>query len=126
MFRVKKLVALLIVVLVLVGAGWFVFVADYSDGYRVGQIIKLSHKGYIFKTWEGTLDFGYLQQDPSAGVATRLWDFSVRDGDEQVRRDIDSAISSNAKVKLYYREKYFRWPWLGDTKYFVYKVERAG
>lgn len=122
----KKLVALLIVVLVIVAAGWFSFAADYSDGYRVGQIIKLSHKGYIFKTWEGTLDFGYLQQDPSAGVATRLWDFSVRDSDEQVRRDIDSAISSNAKVKLHYREKYFRWLWLGDTKYFVHKVERAG
>ena len=122
----KKLVALLIVVLVVVGAAWFAFVGDYSDGYRVGQIIKLSHKGFIFKTWEGTLDFGYLQQDPNAGMATRLWDFSVRDGDDQVRRDIDSAISSNAKVKLYYREKYLHLPWRGDTKYFVDRVERAG
>ena len=122
----KKFVALLIIVLVVAGLGWFAFAADYSEGYRVGQIIKLSHKGFVFKTWEGTLDFGYLQQDPSAGVATRLWDFSVRDSDEGVRRDIDSAISANAKVKLYYREKYFLWPWLGDTKYFVYKVERAG
>lgn len=122
----KKLVAFFIVVLVVAGAAWFSFGADYSEGYRVGQIIKLSHKGYVFKTWEGTLDFGYLQQDPNAGMATRLWDFSVRDGDEAVRRDIDAAISSNAKVKVYYREKYFRWPWLGDTKYFAYKVERVG
>jgi len=123
---VKKLIALFVVVLILVGAGWIAFDADYSEGYRVGQIIKLSHKGYIFKTWEGTLDFGYLQQDPTGGVATRLWDFSVRDSDEPVRTDIDKAIAANAKVKLYYREKYFRWPWLGDTKHFVYKVERVG
>ena len=123
---VKKLIALFVVVLILVGAGWIAFEADYSEGYRVGQIIKLSHKGYIFKTWEGTLDFGYLQQDPTGGVATRLWDFSVRDSDEQVRKDIDTAIAANAKVKLYYRERYFRWPWLGDTKHFVFKVERAG
>jgi len=123
---VKKLIALVVVVLILVVVGWIAFDADYSEGYRVGQIIKLSHKGYIFKTWEGTLDFGYLQQDPTGGVATRLWDFSVRDSDEQVRKDIDTAIAANAKVKLYYREKYFRWPWLGDTKHFVFKVERAG
>src|SRR5439155_21995725 len=93
---VKKLIALVVVVLILVVVGWIAFDADYSEGYRVGQIIKLSLKGYIFKTWEGTLDFGYLQQDPTGGVATRLWDFSVRDSDEQVRKDIDTAIAANA------------------------------
>jgi hypothetical protein len=124
--QVKKLIALLVVVLLLAGLGWFAFVADYSDGYRVGQVIKLSRSGYVFKTWEGTLDFGFLQQDPAAGVATRLWDFSVRDDDEQVRKDIDTAIAGNRKVKLHYREKYFRWSWMGDTKHFVDKVELAG
>jgi hypothetical protein len=123
---VKKLIALLVIVLLLAGAGWFAFAADYSEGYRVGQVIKLSRSGYVFKTWEGTLDFGFLQQDPTVGVATRLWDFSVRDEDEQVRKDIDAAIAVNAKVKLHYREKYVRWSWLGDTKHFIDKVERAG
>src|ERR1700674_3783729 len=104
--------------------GWFAFAADYSDGYRVGQVIKLSRSGYVFKTWEGTLDFGFLQQDPTAGVATRLWDFSVHDDDEQGRKDIDAAISANRKVKLHYREKDFAWSWLGDTQHFVAKSER--
>jgi ABC-type sugar transport system substrate-binding protein len=122
----KKLIALLVVLLLFAGAGWFAFAADYSEGYRVGQVIKLSRSGYVFKTWEGTLDFGFLQQDPTIGVATRLWDFSVRDDDEQVRKDIDAAISANRKVKLHYREKYFRWSWLGDTKHFIDKVEIAG
>ena len=122
----KKLIALIVVVLFIAGFGWFALVADYSDGYRVGQVIKLSRSGYVFKTWEGTLDFGFLQQDPTAGVATRLWDFSVRDDAEQVRKDIDTAIAGNRKVKLHYREKYFRWSWMGDTKHFVDKVELAG
>ena len=104
----KKLIALVIVVLLLAGGAWFVFAADYSEGYRVGQVVDFSHSGYIFKTWEGTLDFGYLQQDPAAGVATRLWDFSVREDDDQVRKDIDAAIAANRKVKLHYHEKYFR------------------
>jgi hypothetical protein len=117
---------LLVFLAVVAGSVWVVFAANYSDGYRVGQVIKLSRSGYVFKTWEGTLDFGFLQQDPTSGVATRLWDFSVRDADDPVRKDIDGAIAANAKVKLFYHEKYVRWPFLGDTKHFVYKLERVG
>jgi hypothetical protein len=81
----KKLIALLVVLALVAAAAWIAFAADYSDGYRVGQVIKLSRSGYVFKTWEGTLDFGFLQQDPVSGVATRLWDFSLRDADRGER-----------------------------------------
>ena len=91
----KFLVAVALLAILIVGGGvWFASVADYSEGYRVGKVIKLSHKGYVFKTWEGTLDFGYLQTDPQGGVATRIWDFSVAPGDVQVRKDIDAAIAA--------------------------------
>ena len=122
----KKFVGFLVFLAVVAGAVWIAFAANYSDGYRVGQVIKLSRSGYVFKTWEGTLDFGFLQQDPASGVATRPWDFSVRDADDPVRKDIDDAIAANAKVKLFYHEKYVRWPFWGDTKHFVYKLERVG
>lgn len=124
--RKLLVVVAFLAVAALAGGGWFLFVADYSEGFRVGQVIKLSHKGYVFKTWEGTLDFGYLQTDPTAGVATRIWEFSVEDSAETVRRDIDAAIARNEKVKVHYKEKYIRWSWRGDTRYFVYKVEKAG
>jgi len=114
---------LLVVALLAAGVVWFATVANYSDGYRVGKVIKLSNKGYLFKTWEGTLDFGYLQTDPEGGVATRIWDFSVADA--AARKDIDTAIAGDYKVKLFYREKYVRLFWRGDTRHFVYKVERA-
>jgi len=123
----KKFLLSLFLVAALLAAGvlWFVTSADYSDGYRVGKVIKLAHKGYLFKTWEGTLDFGYLQTDPEGGVATRIWDFSVAGDEATVRKDIDAAIAGDYKVKLFYREKYARLFWLGDTRHFVYKVERA-
>jgi hypothetical protein len=122
----KKSVAILAVVAALVVAigAWLVLYADYSEGYRVGKVIKLSRKGVVFKTWEGTLDFGYLQTDSTGGVATRIWEFSVPDDAEQVRKDIDAAITGDYKAKLYYHEKYLRLPWRGDTKHFIYKVER--
>lgn len=123
----KSVTFVVLVVLALFAFGtWLALYADYSEGYRVGKVIKLSRKGYMFKTWEGTLDFGYLQTDPEGGVATRIWDFSVAPGDERVRRDIDAAIAKNEKVKLYYREKYVRLFWRGDTKHFVTNVEKAG
>ena len=43
----KKLVALLVFVAVVIGAAWIAFAADYSDGYRVGQVIKLSRSGTL-------------------------------------------------------------------------------
>lgn len=123
----KKALGIVVVVLVLLGGAvaWFALAADYSEGYRVGKVIKLSNKGYVFKTWEGTLDFGYLQTDPAGGVATRIWDFSVAPGDADVRRQIDEAITGDYKVKLHYREKYVRLFWRGDTRHFVTRVERA-
>jgi len=124
MKKTLGVIALLVAVAV-AGGVWLALYADYSDGYRVGRIIKLSRRGYVFKTWEGTLDFGYLQTDPQAGVATRIWDFSVPADGDDVRKDIDAAIAGDYKTKLFYREKYIQLPWRGETKYFVYKVERA-
>ena len=124
MKKTLGVIALLVAVAV-AGGVWLALYADYSDGYRVGRIIKLSRRGYVFKTWEGTLDFGYLQTDPQAGVATRIWDFSVPADGDDVRKDIDAAIAGDYKTKLFYREKYILLPWRGETKYFVYKVERA-
>ncbi len=98
---------------------------NYSTGYRVGKVIKVSHKGFVIKTWEGELDLGYLSTNQGA-LATRIFNFSVDRGEDQVRRQIDSAYVRDQKVKLYYREKVFLIPWRGDTRYFVYKVERIG
>jgi hypothetical protein len=121
------MVAGLVLLAVILLGGWFVLFASYSDGYRVGRVIKLSQKGYIFKTWEGTLDFGYLQADPTQqGISTRTWDFSVPPGEQAARAEIDKALAGNEKVKIYYREKYVRLFFMGDTPHFVYKVERLG
>lgn len=124
MRRILSLGAASFLVVLAVGA-WLAFFADYSEGFRVGQIIKLSHKGYLFKTWEGTLDQGYLAPQSDTGIATRVWDFSVAEGDEALRRDIDAAIAGNHRVKLYYHEKLVQWSFRGDTKYFVYKLEQV-
>lgn len=100
----------------------YTVMGSYSDGFRVGNVIKLSHKGFVFKTWEGQLDQGYITQDPN-GINTRVWNFSVHNSDQNVIQAINEAITHNKKVKLYYKEKFIQLSFLGETKYFIYQVE---
>ncbi|NBQ70478.1 MAG: hypothetical protein EBU46_17260, partial [Nitrosomonadaceae bacterium] len=86
-----------------------------STGSRVGQIVKLSNKGLVAKTWEGDLTTGGLTAN---GV--NVWHFSV--SDEQLIPALQSAMDQNRTVKLAYSQKMFRSPLTGDTSYFVTSV----
>jgi hypothetical protein len=88
--------------------------ADYSDGFRAGNIIKFSKKGYVFKTHEGQLQLGN---------SNTLWDFSADDTPDVVKQ-IEEATEGGYRVKVYYHEKYYQLDYRGDTKYMVYKVEK--
>jgi hypothetical protein len=99
---------------------------NFSDGYRSGTLVKLSHKGTIFKTYEGQLLSGGLATSEGGDIASNMWDFSVEKDNQQVLEDIETAVDGSYRVKLRYKEKYFSFFWRGDTKYFVYAVEKVG
>jgi hypothetical protein len=121
------LIAVSFILIVALGTMAFLMYASYGDGYRVGTILKLSRKGVVFKTWEGELSQGFLEPavEAGAGVATRIWYFTVNSNDPQVITQLDHAIEGNKKVKLFYKEKYTILPWIGDTRQIVYKVEEV-
>ena len=91
----------------------------YSKADRTGYIYKFSHKGYLFKTDEGTLKTGFLNIG-SISTPNEEWAFSV--DNDSVAKQI-SAFDQRIAVKLYYKEFYTRLFYKGDTKYFVYKME---
>lgn len=124
MEKFKKIVKWTIGTIVLLVIIVFLFLnyASYSTGFRVGTPIKLSHKGNIIKTWEGEMNIGGLTSS-SEGVIPTSWEFSIHDGDEEVRKKLNEAIEQGQRVKLLYEEKYVRFFWQGDTKYFVYDVQ---
>lgn len=97
---------------------------NYSKGYRAGTIMKLSYKGVLFKTYEGQLNTGGGFNE-SGDITSSIWNFSVRKKEQRVLDDIQNAVDNNYRVKLYYREKYLKLPFWGDTKYFIYKVEKV-
>jgi hypothetical protein len=92
----------------------------YSEGVRAGTVIKISKKGYLFKTYEGELALssvgGYIVNPNNAG---NTWAFSVKN-----KEVFDKIIQMEGKqVSLKYKEKLRTFPWKGETRYFVYDVE---
>ncbi len=117
----KKIALGILLIFILVGC-FFIF-GSYSSGYRAGTVMKMTKKGFVFKTNEGQMNTGGFVNEDS-GETSIIWNFSVKD--DEVVRHIEEAVDKGKKVKLYYDEKYFKIFFLGDTKYFVNKVEEIG
>ncbi len=101
----------------------FVLYYPYSDGTRTGLLRKLSHKGYVFKTWEGELQMSAVMvpNDGTNSVAGgNVWSFSVNDNDAV--KSLQEAESTGKRVTLHYTEYTKQLFWRGETKYFVDKV----
>ena len=118
---IKRFV-LIVLLLAIAGGAGYVWVSGwtYSDGTRAGNLIKISKKGVMFKTYEGQLNLGGFQQDVD-GVSGNIWDFSVP------QRAVYEQLQNfeGQQVKLFYKERYNAMPWQGKTNYFVYKVQKV-
>lgn len=112
----KKILALAItgIIAVFLLVYSFIYFVPYSEGVRSGELIKISRKGVLAKTWEGEI---------SQGISgAQIFTFSVLDKDQEV---IDKLKEYQGEyVKLDYVERYATFFWLGDTKYFITKVEK--
>ncbi len=119
-----KLLKKIGIVILLLAIVTFVFlnVANFSSGFRAGVATKLSQRGIIIKTYEGTLNVGGLTNS-SEGTIPTTWDFTIKRSADSVVTKLDKAILNGDRVKLQYHEKYVKFFWYGDTKYFVYDVE---
>lgn len=90
----------------------FLYYATFSDGIRTGELIKFSHKGYIFKTWEGELSQGLSGSQKFA--------FSVMDNQPEVIEQMK--LNQGKFVKIEYIERYGTFSWWGETNYYITKV----
>lgn len=118
----RKWVILGIFLLIIFGVFYYLTFGYYSEGKRGGFVVKLSKKGYVFKTYEGVLNVGGLYEGGGTLNATQ-WEFSVNDNDAEPIAKIEEAIKTGSRVSLTYEEKFFTLPWVGDTKNLVTQVE---
>ena len=107
------ILSLLVILLVFAGIYAFIYYVPFSEGVRSGELIKISNKGVLVKTWEGQI---------SQGISgAQIFSFSVEDRETEVIEQLKEYQGDY--VKLHYRERYTTFPWLGDTKYFIFRVE---
>ena len=118
----RKWIILFIFLFLVFGILYYITFGYYSEGKRGGFVVKLSKKGYVFKTHEGVLNVGGLYEGGGTLNATQ-WDFSVGSDNELAVAKLEEAIKTGRRVSLTYEEKFFILPWVGDTKYFVTEVE---
>ena len=107
--------AVLVFILGLVGYFLIVYYVPYSEGYRAGELVKITHKGFLFKTWEGEISQGVSE--------AQRFKFSVESSETEVLEDLKNFQGQN--IKLTYIERLGTFFWLGDTKYFITKVEKT-
>ncbi|PHX65961.1 MAG: hypothetical protein CK550_02190 [Gemmatimonadetes bacterium] len=84
---------------------------SYSSGKRAGYVQKISRKGYVCKTWEGT-----LYTDIAKGFRSDSFSFTVRS--DSLAHVIETL--SGKRVAMDY-EQHISVPTscFGDTEYFV-------
>jgi len=118
MSKIKKyaLISLFVLLAVAIAYVSYMSFGTYSEGARAGVLDKFSHKGVIFKTWEGE-----LRQGTEERINPQRFLFSVNSAEKEVIENLEK--SSGRQVNLYYKEKYWVFPWQGESKYFIYKVE---
>jgi hypothetical protein len=109
----RRILWILLVVFLLVCAGYYAYSQlSYSDGYRSGQLVKISRRGVAFKTHEGTLNLS-----PN-GMMT-AWEFSVKNA--KVSSDLQGM--EGKQVRVHYIQRYQVFFWQGETDYIVDGVE---
>jgi hypothetical protein len=109
-FALALVALLLLAGLYLLGAwSW-----SYSSGERAGWVQKISHKGWVCKTWEGELALVSLP-----GSAVEKFYFTVHD--DAVAAQITQVVGK--RVSLHYEEKVgLPTSCFGETRHFVTKV----
>ena len=112
----KSLTILLVSVIALFSL--YVYIAlnwSYSSGERAGFLQKVSHKGWICKTWEGELSLVAMP-----GSAPENFLFTVRD--EAVAQKVSAAACKRVTLN-YEQHKGLPSSCFGDTEYFVVDVK---
>lgn len=96
---------------------------SYSEGERAGTVSKFSKRGYFIKTFEGELNVG--AQGQVGNMQNNLWDFTVADADSEVAKVLQDALLTGKRIRVHYEQRYLKFSWMGDTEYFVTKVDEA-
>jgi len=119
--KTKKLFRWLIFFLVIF-LGVFIYwkyFFTFSEGYRAGLLQKFSHKGTLFKTYEGEMILSSVATTRDVAIASEKFLFTVTN--KAIITQFDTLQGDN--VIVHYRQKRGVVFWRGDSPYLVDSVK---
>lgn len=119
-------IALTVILVLGIGIFAFYYCGVYDEGVRAGTVLRVSKKGIVFKTYEGQLNLETFGALMGASPIAEAFDFSVEGDNTGVIQDLQQVALTGERVNLHYKKRYLTFPWRGDTKYFITRVERVG
>ncbi len=114
--KLVSLVTIGIILFLFFGVGSFLYFGSFSTGDRAGVVIKVSQRGYLFKTWEGEMNLN------DQGNTIEKFEFSVESDQTKVIEELKDAALTGERIRISYVERYRTFSWRGDTKYFITEV----
>jgi len=120
--KIKK-IFLLLIILIVITIGSVIYVKyyfTYSDGYRAGLLQKFSHKGSIFKTYEGEMVLSSVTSNTNVALASEKFNFSVTN--KKLALQLDTI--QGRMVIVHYQQKNGALFWRGDSEYLVDSLKR--
>ena len=109
-------------VFVLLGLGTYVYwkyFFTYSSGNRYGLLQKFSHKGNLFKTYEGEMILSSIRSNYNVPLASEKFFFSVND-----KKVANQLMTLQGQfITVHYKEKNGTLMWRGESKYIVDSVK---
>jgi hypothetical protein len=126
--KTKKFLKILVAVIfiALIGYYCFAYYAVFENGVMAGKVLRISERGFLFKTFEGKLNLETFGALKGASPIAESFDFSVEKDKTDVIKELEEVALSGERVNLYFVKRYKSFPWRGETKYFIEKVERLG
>ncbi len=119
---IKRFLFITLIIFLLVMS--FFYWGTYESGVMAGKVLRISEKGMLFKTHEGKLSLESFGALKGVSPVAETFDFSVEASEQEVIQQLTEVALSGERVNLHFKKRYMRFPWRGDTKYFIVKVER--
>ena len=109
---------LLAVFIIVIGLFYWNYYYTYSSGNRYGLLQKFSHKGNIFKTYEGEMILSSVRANNNVPLASEKFFFSV------TSKNVAAQLMNlqGQFLTVHYREKKKAISWRGDSNYIVDSV----
>jgi hypothetical protein len=111
--------------LIFIGVMSFLYWGTYETGVMAGKVLRISEKGFVFKTFEGKLSLESFGALKGVSPVAETFDFSVESSQDTVISELNDVALSGERVNLHFKKRFMSFPWRGETKYFITRVERS-